>query len=222
VVVVSAVVPGLADASRLLAFSECGADIVTVPMGSFNFGECVIGASRPVVREAAALLRERSMAVMAEAYELGHYEDAMLLGRDKVIASPLRLQFVFGVPGAMGAVEPMIEFVAERIPRNALWFAAGVGRHQRRVTETAMQLGGHVRLGLADNIYLRKGVLAEGTSVFVERSAAFALGIGRQPATVERARHLLGLVPGSEPQSTSTPECSEPVSTDDPGICDGG
>ena len=200
VVVVSSLAPGVMDASKLLAFAECGADIVTIPLGSFNYGEEVVYASRAVVRDVAHSLWKRKVPVMAEAYDIGHYEEALLLGRDKVLAAPLRLQLVFGVPGAMGAQDHLVEFVSERIPKSAVWFAAGVGRHQRRVTETAMRLGGHVRLGLADNIYLRRGVLAEGTSTFVERSAAFAASIGRQPATADRAKILLGLVAGSDQQ----------------------
>ncbi len=194
VIVVSAIRPGSADPSSLLAFASCGADIVTTPLGSFNFGDSVVETRRSVVREVATTLRDRNVPVMVEAYELGHFEEAMLLGRDKALASPLRFQFVFGVPGAMGAQELMVQFISDRVPKSALWFAAGVGRHQRRVTETALRLGGHVRLGLADNIYLRRGVLAEGTATFIERSAAFAVSIGRQPVSPERARVLLGLV----------------------------
>jgi 3-keto-5-aminohexanoate cleavage enzyme len=110
----------------------------------------------------------------------------------------------------MGAQELMVQFVSDRVPKSALWFAAGVGRHQRRVTETALRLGGHVRLGLADNIYLRRGVLAEGTATFIERSAAFAVSIGRQPVSPERARVLLGLVAEEiEPREPDAPEIAE-------------
>jgi 3-keto-5-aminohexanoate cleavage enzyme len=195
VIVVSAIRPGTMDASSFLALADCGADILTASLGSFNFGDATVQTSRTVVREVTTGLRERGIPVMAEAYELGHFEEAMLLGRDRVLPAPLRLQFVFGVPGAIGAHETMLQFVSERIPKSALWFAAGVGRHQRRVTETAMRLGGHVRLGLADNIYHRRGVLAETSALFIERSASFALNIGRQPVSPDRARVLLSLVP---------------------------
>jgi len=193
VVVVSAVRPGVADASRLLAFDDCGADVVGLPMGSFNYGDGVVGVSRASVREALLSLRGRGVPMIGEVYELGHCEEVVLLGRDRLISGPSRYQFVFGVPGAMGAQEGLMQFVADRLPKNAVWFAAGVGRYQRRVTEAAIQLGGHVRLGLADNIFYRRGVLAEGTSTFVERSVAYAVSVGRQPATVESARTMMGL-----------------------------
>lgn len=226
VIIVSAVGPGPADVGRRLAFAGCGADIVAMATGSFNFGETVVETPRGLVREVALALRDQGVPSMAEAYELGHFEEAMALGREKLVGSPLRFQFVFGVPGALGAQDHMLQFVSERVPRSAVWFSAGVGRHQRRVTETALRLGGHVRLGLADNIFMRRGVLAEGTAPFIERSAAFALSIGRQPVTPERAKVLLGLVSKSESRDASanlaesdpTPEGASDIALEEPAV----
>jgi 3-keto-5-aminohexanoate cleavage enzyme len=210
VIIVSSVCPGPADAARRLLLAECGADIVTLATGSFNFGEALVETRRSLVREVASSLRDGNVPTVAETYELGHLEEAMALGREKLLSSPLRLQFVFGVPGALGAHENTVRFVSERVPRNAIWFAAGVGRHQRRVTETAVRLGGHVRLGLADNIYMRKGVLAEGSAPFIERAATFARNVGRQPVDPARARVLLQLVSKTPSAQTElTPEVSD-------------
>lgn len=195
IIVVSSISPGPADAAKRLALAHCGADLVSIATGSFNFGDAVVETRRALVREVASALRDRGVHTIAESFELGHLEEALTLCREKLMPSPLRIQFVFGVPGALGAHEDTIRFASERTPRNAVWFAAGVGRHQRRVTEVAMSLGGHVRLGIADNIYLRKGVLAEGTAPFIERSAAFARSIDRQPVDPDRAKWILGLAP---------------------------
>lgn len=203
VVVVSPVKPGAAGAEQRLALADSGADVVAMATGSFNFGEGVVSTPRSTVREVATSLQERGVPVVSESYEVGHVEETIALGREKLIRHPLRFQLVFGVPGSLGAHENTIRFVAERMPRNALWFAAGVGRHQRRVTETAIRIGGHVRLGLADNIYMRKGVLAEGSAPFIERAAAFARSVGRQPVDPERARELLQLVSVKEPAGSA-------------------
>jgi 3-keto-5-aminohexanoate cleavage enzyme len=204
VIVVSSVAAGPADVERRVALSSCGADIVTMATGTFNFGEAVVTTPRALARDVAAVLRDEGVHTIVEALEVGHFEEALAFGREKLIPAPHRFQFVLGVPGALGAHEETIHFVASRIPRNAIWFAAGVGRHQRRVTETVMRLGGHVRLGLADNIYMRKGVLAEGSAPFIERAAGFARGVNRQPADPDRARELLGLVIKVDaPQATS-------------------
>ena len=221
VIVVSSVSAGPADVERRVALSTCGADIVTVATGTFNFGEAVVTTPRSLVRDVSEVLRDEGVHTIVEALELGHFEEALALGREKLIAAPHRFQFVLGVPGALGAHEETIRFIASRVPRNAVWFAAGVGRHQRRVTETALRLGGHVRLGLADNIYMRKGVLAEGSAPFIERAATFARSVNRQPIDPERARELLGLVIKSTPQSSPSdrvPEVAEsPLSVEADG-----
>jgi 3-keto-5-aminohexanoate cleavage enzyme len=80
-----------------------------------------------------------------------------------------------------------------QIPEGASWAVAAVGRHQKPMTEAALRLGGHARVGLEDNIYLAKGVLAEGSSPLVARAAAFAGSIGRSVADPARARVMLGL-----------------------------
>jgi 3-keto-5-aminohexanoate cleavage enzyme len=79
------------------------------------------------------------------------------------------------------------------VPAGATWAVAAVGRHQKPMTELAIQLGGHARLGLEDNIYLSKGVLSEGSAPLVARAAAYARSVGRTPADPKRARTLLGL-----------------------------
>ena len=66
-------------------------------------------------------------------------------------------------------------------------------RHQRPMTETAIQLGGHARVGLEDNIYLEKGVLAEGSAPLVARAASFARSVGREVVDPARARQILGI-----------------------------
>jgi 3-keto-5-aminohexanoate cleavage enzyme len=70
---------------------------------------------------------------------------------------------------------------------------AGVGRHQLELAYTALEWGGHARVGLEDNIYLDKGVLAEGSAPLVEKVAAHARAVGRRVATPNEARRLLGL-----------------------------
>ncbi len=83
--------------------------------------------------------------------------------------------------------------MASQLPPAATWGVAAVGRWQRPMTELAIKLGGHARVGLEDNIYLEKGVLAEGSAPLVARAAAFARSIGREVAEPDRARELLGI-----------------------------
>ena len=100
---------------------------------------------------------------------------------------------MLGVPGGIGAREDVIRFMASQVPAGATWGVAAVGRHQRPMTELAMRLGGHARVGLEDNIYMEKGVLAEGSAPLVARAAAFARSVGREVVDPDRARQLLGI-----------------------------
>jgi 3-keto-5-aminohexanoate cleavage enzyme len=192
-IVISTISPGVDSTEIRAALAEAGADIVSFATGSCNFGDGLIDNPRGRVRETATRLRDARAQVICECLELGHIDEAVSLAREKVVAQPLRLQVVLGVPGALGANDDVVRFLATRIPRGAVWFAAGVGRHQRPVTEAAARSGGNVRVGLADNIYLRRGVLAEGSAPFVDRAATFARSIGRDPIDPIRARGLLRL-----------------------------
>jgi 3-keto-5-aminohexanoate cleavage enzyme len=103
-----------------------------------------------------------------------------------------------GVPGGIGASETNLRFLVGLVPKDATWAVAAVGRFQQPLTELAMRLGGHARVGLEDNIYLSKGVLAEGSAPLVARAAAYAREIGRTVVEPARARAMLfgtGAVP---------------------------
>jgi 3-keto-5-aminohexanoate cleavage enzyme len=107
--------------------------------------------------------------------------------------TPLHFQFVLGVPGAIGAREEVLRFLVAQLPPRATWGVAAVGRHQRPLTELAMRMGGHARVGLEDNIYLDKGVLAEGSAPLVARAASYAREVGRVLVEPERARAIFGV-----------------------------
>lgn len=214
-IAVSAVTAPLSLQARQ-ALVGCGADLVSLPGGSFNFGDAVVPASRADVRQLARTIGESSSAALVECFELGHVDEALLMMRDKLLASPLRCQLVFGVPGAMGAYDEHVRLVASRMPKGAQWFAAGVGRHQRRVTELALRLGGNVRVGLADNIFARRGVLAESSAEFVDRAATFARGIGRQPVEPSRAKQRLALVASSEAEPSTEPSPEPEIESGNP------
>src|SRR5205823_502363 len=123
--------------------------------------------------------------------EVGHVEEGLALAEKGHVAKPLHFQFVMGVPGGIGATETNLRFLVGLAPKEASWGVAAVGRFQQPLTELAMRLGGHARVGLEDNIYLSKGVLAEGSGPLVARAAAYAKSIGRNVVDPPRARSLL-------------------------------
>lgn len=171
----------------------CKPEMATLNCGTLNFGDDVFVNTRPQIRDLARRIRDAGSVAELECYEVGHVDEALALHREGHIGEPLHFQFVLGVPGGIGAREDVLRFLIGQVPAGATWGVAAVGRHQRPMTELAMRLGGHARVGLEDNIYLDKGVLSEGSAPLVDRAAQFARSIGRVVVAPDRARQLLGI-----------------------------
>jgi 3-keto-5-aminohexanoate cleavage enzyme len=171
----------------------CRPEMATLNCGTLNFGDDVFVNTRTEIRDMAKRIRAAGSVPELECYEVGHIHEALSLVAEGLLSPPLHFQFVLGVPGGIGAREDVISFMISQIPAGASWAVAAVGRHQKPMTETALRLGGHARVGLEDNIYLEKGVLAEGSAPLVARAVAFAGSIGRSVADPARARVMLGL-----------------------------
>lgn len=171
----------------------CRPEMATLNCGTLNFGDDVFVNSRPMITSLAQRIRSAGSVVELECYEIGHIDEALRLYAEGLLVDPLHFQFVLGVPGGIGAREDVVRFMISQIPAGATWGVAAVGRHQRPMTELAMRLGGHARVGLEDNIYLDKGVLAEGSAPLVARAVAYGRSIGRAPVDPSRARQLLGI-----------------------------
>lgn len=170
---------------------DCMPEMATLNCGTLNFGDDVFVNTRPQIRDLAARLKKSGAVPELECYEVGHVEEAIALADKGIILAPLHFQFVLGVPGGIGAREDNLRHLISLVPKKATWAVAAVGRFQQPLTELAMRLGGHARVGLEDNIYLSKGVLAEGSAPLVSRAATYAKGIGRIPVEPTRARALL-------------------------------
>jgi 3-keto-5-aminohexanoate cleavage enzyme len=187
---------GMAIAERCQPL-ELGPEMATLNVASMNFGDDVFLNKRGDVEQVAAWIRERRISAEIECYDLGHLDAARALLAKGLIVPPLHFQFVLGVPGGVAAtpraLEGMVAELEHGFPAERTWAVAAVGRHQLPMADLAIRMGGHARVGLEDNIYAEKGVLAKGSSELVERAAAFARAAGRPIATPAEARKLLSL-----------------------------
>jgi 3-keto-5-aminohexanoate cleavage enzyme len=168
-------------------------EMATLNVGTINFGDEVFANPAPLADDVARRIRTRGAIPEVEIYDAGHLEIALDMARRGLIDMPLHFQFVLGVRGAMGATARNLDFLVAGLPRGATWGAAGIGRHQLPLADLAILRGGNVRVGLEDNIYLDKGVLAEGSAPLVGRAAALIRARGRVVATVGEARRALGV-----------------------------
>lgn len=137
--------------------------------------------------------KEQGVRPEFEIFEVGMIDNALQLVKEGLVKGHQHYDFVLGVPGAMPAgIENLLALV-QRIPQEATWTVAGIGRHELPLAVHALLMGGHVRVGFEDNIYYRKGVLAESNAQLVERVVRIAQEVGRPIATPDEARAILGI-----------------------------
>jgi 3-keto-5-aminohexanoate cleavage enzyme len=170
-----------------------GAEMGTLNMGTMNFGDEVFVNSRPDLVRVATRLKERGLVPECEVYDAGMLDTLRWLLDHGHLALPYHVQFVLGVPGGMAASERNLRFLVEGLPEPTHWSVAGVGRAELPMAEVALRLGGHVRVGLEDNLFISKGVPASGTDQLVAAAVELAARAGRRPASPAEARVLLGI-----------------------------
>jgi 3-keto-5-aminohexanoate cleavage enzyme len=192
---------GMSLDERLGSLVE-GAEMGTLNLGTMNFGDGVFVNTRPDIVTVAGRLRAGGLVPECEVYDAGMLETLRWLLDRGHLAPPYHVQLVLGVPGGMAATERNLRFLVEGLPPGEAWSVAGVGRAQLPIAALAVALGGHVRVGLEDNLYVSKGVLARGSGELVAQAVSAVRGAGREPATPDEARALLGIKRGNERQST--------------------
>jgi 3-keto-5-aminohexanoate cleavage enzyme len=176
--------------------AELGPDLCSLDVGSLNFrGGRVFINPADWVDKAAQRMRQRGVKPEMEVFELGHLRQAADLVARGLIDPPPYFQFCLGIPwGAPAELASLLAFKA-MLPAGAQWSVLGAGAAQLSLATHALLLGGHVRVGFEDNLYLSRGVKADSNARFVERTVALARLLQREVATCEQARGILGLVP---------------------------
>jgi 3-keto-5-aminohexanoate cleavage enzyme len=168
-------------------------DMATLTTGTVNFGEDVFMNSLPMIRQIAERLQEFDITPEIEIFDTGMVDTAMRLVKEGLLEEPLHFDFVLGVPGGMGGRPENLEFLVDMVPEGSTWSVAGIGRHELPLAYKAIDMGGHVRVGLEDNIFVEKGVLAKGSWELVEKVVEYAEEQGREIATPDVAKEILGV-----------------------------
>ncbi|MCP3164349.1 3-keto-5-aminohexanoate cleavage enzyme [Myxococcus qinghaiensis] len=168
-------------------------DMATLTTGTVNFGEEVFWNPRPLVRDIAKRIRALGLRPELECFDVGMLDEARYLAKEGLVDLPAHFDFVLGVPGTLQARPEVLDFMIASLPEGSTWTVAAVGRHQLPFVDEAAKRGGNARVGLEDNIYVSKGVLAKGNWELVAEAAKRARAHGREPATPEQARKLLRL-----------------------------
>jgi 3-keto-5-aminohexanoate cleavage enzyme len=171
---------------------ELRPEMATLTCGSVNFGDAIFENSFPIMRGILAAMRRYGVAPELEIFDRGHLSNARLLANSGDLTLPQHVDFVLGVPGGLDAsVDNLVDLV-RALPAGCTWSVAGIGRMQLPLAVTAIAMGGHVRVGLEDNIYYERGRLARNEEL-VARVVRIATELGRPVATPDEARALLRL-----------------------------
>ncbi|KRQ13643.1 NADPH:quinone reductase [Bradyrhizobium pachyrhizi] len=168
-------------------------ELATLDCGTMTFGEDLYVARMSDLREMATLMREAGVKPELECFELGHIENAKkLISEGTVNGRPL-FQLCLGTGYGAPAVPIVIQAMREILPQGAIWGGFGCSVDEMPVVAQLVALGGHVRVGLEDNIYLRRGVLASNAQL-VENAAGIIERMGASVASPAEAREMLGVV----------------------------
>jgi 3-keto-5-aminohexanoate cleavage enzyme len=184
---------GMDTEARVAAIRRLRPEMASLTTGSMNFPDRVYSNPFDVIEYLAAAIKEAGTKPEMEIFEPGMIANALMLVEKQLAEPPLHFDFVLGSRGSFPAVPKNLLFLSESIPPGATWTVAGIGRGQLPMAVLAILMGGHVRVGLEDNIYFRKGELATN-ELLVERVVRIAAEVGRPVATPDEARRILGLV----------------------------
>jgi 3-keto-5-aminohexanoate cleavage enzyme len=171
-----------------------GPELVSFDAGSVNMREHVFLNPPDFLERLARETMQRGIKPELEVFEVGMVETCRRLLEKGLLKPPLHFQFVLGVLGGMPATAKSLLHLSEILPQGSTWSVIGIGPSQLPMAMMALAMGGHARVGLEDNIYYSKGVLAKNNAQLVERVVRIAREFGRDVATPQESRKILNLL----------------------------
>jgi len=184
------------DQSARGAMLKLRPDMASLATGSVNFPNGIYENPPEFVEGLARTMMEYRIKPEIEVFDLAMLYNAARLVEKGLLEAPPHMQFVLGIPNALPAKRSVIEFLISELEGaipGATWTAAGIGRHQSEVSRWCLELGGHCRTGLEDNIKFDRDRLAVSNAELVGQVVAMCDEYNRLPATPAEARSILGL-----------------------------
>ncbi len=171
-------------------------DICSLDLNTMNSGPDVVINTPRNVRRMAAVMRASGVKPELEIFDSGDLHLARDLIQDGTLDGPGMWTFVLGVKYGFAATPETLLYARNLLPAGAIWAAFGIGRAEFPIVAQSWLFGGHIRVGLEDNIYLEKGVLAKGNAELVAKAAELLRQLGGRLASVDQAREMLNLKRG--------------------------
>jgi uncharacterized protein (DUF849 family) len=181
---------------RVRHIQQLRPDICSLDLNTMNSGPDVVMNTPRNVRIMAAAMREAGVKPELEIFDSGDMHLALDLIADGTLQGPGMWTFVTGVKYGYGFSPETLLYARGLLPAGAVWSAFGIGRHEFPCVAMAWLAGGHIRVGMEDNIYLDKGVLAKNNAELVAKARRIVQDLGGQLANPREARALLNLPEG--------------------------
>jgi uncharacterized protein (DUF849 family) len=172
---------------------ELRPDICSLDMGSMNMGGRVFINTPEHLETMAIAIRDAGVLPELEVFETGHLLLAKRMIETGHLKSPGMFQICLGIAWGQPATPEAMTYMRNLLPSGSPWFAFGISLHQFPMVAQSVLLGGHVRVGLEDNLYLEKGKLAPSNAALVEKAARIIEILGDSVATPSEAREILGI-----------------------------
>lgn len=167
-------------------------EMATLDCGTLNFGgDDIFINTENDIKYFAKELESKKIYKELECFEKGHVDTVLRLVKQGFIHRPLHFSFVLGVNGGMSGETRDFIFMKDSIPEDATYSVAGIGRFEFSLAEQAIIHGGHVRVGLEDNLYIEKGILTISNRQLVEKVVMLAKKYNREIASPKEARKIL-------------------------------
>lgn len=184
---------GMTDLERLQSTDITPApEFATLDCGTCNFGgdEVFVNTDNTIFNF-AKIMQERGIKPELECFDKGMLDIALKADRKGLLEHPLHFDFVLGVQ--MAATVRDLAFCVDSLPPGATWTGTGIGRAEFDMAAASIIMGGHVRVGFEDNLYVEKGVLAKSNGELVEKVVKIAELLGREIASPDEAREILSI-----------------------------
>ncbi|SNT11393.1 Uncharacterized conserved protein, DUF849 family [Noviherbaspirillum humi] len=174
-------------------------DICSLDLNTMNSGPDVVINTPKNVRKMAQAMRAAGVKPELEIFDSGDLNLALDLIKDGTLDGPGLYTFVLGVKYGFAATPETVMYARNMLPPGAIWSAFGIGRTEFPIVAQAWLMGGHLRVGMEDNIYLEKGVLAKSNAELVQRARQITEYLGGQIASPREAREIIGLTDTRRP-----------------------
>lgn len=177
------------DADTRIQSLDSSPDMATLTTGTSNFGSDVFMNPQKTILHFAREMEKRGIMPEFECFDMGHLSYAQYLIQRKIIQRPhYHFDFVMGVPGAIEGTVPNLVMMAQSTPEPWSWSVAGIGRSEFPLAAVAIAMGGHVRVGMEDNLFVERRVLAKSNAELVDKVVRIAKELGRVVAKPEKVK----------------------------------